>query len=111
MGAEERVLDPSPSNSVLGASTGQAGESQEEVMESSPTFSLLSGSVLSVTPSLGGSDVGVDSGDDAPASGVDTGPLRSKIPVKVGRSVSGGGGGVCIPLLCQGRRRLVWWRN
>ena len=89
-GAEERVLDPSPSDSVLGASTGQAGVSQEEGMESSPTFSPLSGSVLSVTPSSGGSDVGVDSGDDAPASGVDTGPLRSKIPVKVGRSVSGG---------------------
>ena len=89
-GAEERVLDPSPSDSVLGASTGQAGESQEEVMESSPTFSPLSGSVLSVTPSSGGSDVGVDWGDDAPASGMDTGPLRSKIPVKVGRSVSGG---------------------
>ena len=88
-GAEERVLDPSPSNSVLGTSTGQAGESQEEVMESSPTFSPLSGSVLSVTPSSGGSDV-VDSGDDAPVSGVDTGPLRSRIPVKVGRSVSGG---------------------
>ena len=89
-GAEERVLDPSPSDSVLGASTGQAGVSQEEVMESSPTFSPLSGSVLSVTPSSGGSDVGVDSGDDAPASVVESGPLRSKIPVKVGRSVSGG---------------------
>ena len=46
--------------------------------------------MLSVTPSSGGSDVGVDWGDDAPASGMDTGPLRSKIPVKVGRSVSGG---------------------
>ena len=89
-GAEERVLDPSPSDSVLGASTGQAGVSQEEMMESSPTFSPLSGSVLSVTPSSGGSDVGVDSGDDAPASVVESGPLRSKIPVKVGRSVSGG---------------------
>ena len=61
-GAEERVLDPSPSDSALGASTGQAGVSQKEVMESSPTFSPLSGSVLSVTPSSGGSDVGVDSG-------------------------------------------------
>ena len=71
-------------------------------MESSPTFSPLSGSVLSVTPSSGGSDVGVDSGDDAPASGVDTGPLRSKIPVKVGRSVSGGGGGFASPSCIKG---------
>ena len=85
--AEERVLDPSPSGCVLGASTGQAGGSQEEVMESSPSFSPLSGSV---TPSSEGvSEVGVDSGDDAPSS-VDSGPLRSKIPVKVGCSVSGG---------------------
>ena len=90
-GAGERVLDPSPSDSILGASTGQSGESQEEVMESSPTFSPLSGSVLSVAPSSESvSEVGVDSGDDAPASVVESGPLRSKIPVKVGRSVSGG---------------------
>ena len=92
-GAEERVLDPSPSQvsgSVLGASTGQVGVPQEEVQESSPTFSPLSGSVSSVTPSSGVSEVGVDSGDDAPASVVDSGPLRSKIPVKVGRSVSRG---------------------
>ena len=86
-GAEERVLDPSPSHCVLGASTGQAGESQEEVMESSPSFSPLSGSVTPSSESV--SEVGVDSGDDAPSS-VDSGPLRSKIPVKVGRSVSGG---------------------
>ena len=40
-GVGERVLDPSPSDSVLGASTGQAGEPQEEVMESPPTFSPI----------------------------------------------------------------------
>ena len=92
-GAEKRVLDPSPSQvsgSVLGASTSQVGVPQEEVQESSPTFSPLSGSVSSVTPSSGVSEVGVNSGDDAPASVGDSGPLRSKIPVKVGRSVSGG---------------------
>ena len=80
-GAEERVLDPSPSPvsvSVSGASTGQVGVPQEEVLVSSPSFSPLSGSVLS------------DSGDDAPASLVDARPVRSKIPVKVGRSGSGG---------------------
>ena len=32
----------------------------------------------------------MDSGDDAPASLVDSRPVRSKIPVKVGRSGSGG---------------------
>ena len=92
-GAEERVLDSSASQFsviILETSTDQVGVPQEEVLESSPTFSPLSGSVLSVTPSSGVSEVGVDSGDDAPASVVDSGPLRSKIPVKVGRSVSGG---------------------
>ena len=87
-GTGERVLDPSPCDSVLGASTGQVGGSQEEVMESSPTFSPLSGSVTPSSESV--SEVGVDSGDDAPALVVESGPLRSKIPVKVGRSVSGG---------------------
>ena len=52
----------SPSHCVLGASTGQAGESQEEVMESSPSFSPLSGSVTPSSESV--SEVGVDSGDD-----------------------------------------------
>ena len=87
-GAEERVLDPSPSQvsvSVLGASTGQVGVPQEEVLESSPSFSPLSGPVSSVKPS--GVSEDVDSGDDASASLVDSRPLRSKIPVKVGRSV------------------------
>ena len=87
-GTGERVLDPSPCDSVLGASTGQVGGSQEEVMESSPTFSPLSGSVTPSSENV--SEVGVDSGDDAPALVVESGPLRSKIPVKVGRSVSGG---------------------
>ena len=51
-GAEERVLDPfhsQVSTSVLGASTSQVGVPQEEVLESSPSFSPLSGSFLSVT--------------------------------------------------------------
>ena len=61
--------------------------SQEEVLVSSPSFSPLSGSVSSVTPS--GVSEDVDSGDDASASVVDSRPLRSKIPVKVGRGVSG----------------------
>ena len=52
---------------------------QEEVLESSPSFSPHSGSVLSVTPSSGVSEDGVDSGDDALASSVSN----------VGRSVSG----------------------
>ena len=69
-GAEERVLDPSPSQ-VSGS-----------VLESSPTFSPLSGSVLQ---SSGVSEDGVDSGDDASASVGDSRPLRSRIPVKVGR--------------------------
>ena len=75
--------------SVLGASTGQVGVPQEEVLESSPSFSPLSGSVLSVEPSSGASGDGVDSGDDALASVVDSRPLRSRILVKVGRVVSG----------------------
>ena len=94
-GAKERVLDPSPSPvpvSVLGASTGQVGVPQEEVLDSSPSFSPLSGSVLSVEPSSGVSGDGVDSGDDTPASLVDSRPVRSKIPVKDGRSGSGGVG-------------------
>ena len=62
---------------------------QEEVLESFPSFSPLSGSVMSVTPSSGVSEDGVDSGDDASASLVDSRPLRSRISVKVGRSVSG----------------------
>ena len=73
-GAEERVLDPSPSQ-VSGS-----------VLESSPTFSPLSGSV---SQSSGVSEDGVDSGDDASASVGDSKPLRSRIPVKVGRVVSG----------------------
>ena len=64
------LLDPSPS---------QVSVAQVEVLESSPSFSPLSGSVLSVTPSSGVSKDGVDSGDNAPAS----------LVAKVGRSVSG----------------------
>ena len=37
-GVGERVLDPSPSDSVLGASTSQAGVPPEEVQDSSPSF-------------------------------------------------------------------------
>ena len=88
-GVGERVLDPSPSDSVLGASTGQAGESQEEVMESSPTFSPLSGSVLSDTPALGDSCVVGSAGDGSASSNSDSRPMRSRIPVKVMRSGPG----------------------
>ena len=91
--AEERVLDPSPSQvlvSVLEASAGRSGVPQEEVLESSPSFSPLSGTCLSDTPSSGVSEDVVGSGDDGPASLVDSRPLRSRIPVKVARSgVSG----------------------
>ena len=45
------VLVPSPSDRVLEASASQAGVSQVEGLQSSPSFSPLSGSVLSVTPS------------------------------------------------------------
>ena len=92
-GAEEGVLDPSPSPgsvSVLGASTSKVGVPQEEVLDSSLSFSPLSGSVLSIESSSGVSGDRVDSGDDAPASLVDSRPVRSKIPVKVGRSGLGG---------------------
>ena len=74
---------------------------QEEVLDSSPSFSPLSGSVLSVEPSSGVSGDGVDSGDDTLASLVDSRPVRSKIPVKVGRSGSGGGG-VASPSCVKG---------
>ena len=46
VGAEERVLDPSPSQcsaSMLEASAGQSGGPQEEVLESCPSFSPLLG--------------------------------------------------------------------
>ena len=52
-GVRERVLDPSPSDSVLGASTGQAGVPQEEVQDSSPSLSPLSGTESCGTPSWG----------------------------------------------------------
>ena len=87
--AEERVLDPSPSQvlvSVLEDSAGRSGVPQEEVLESSPSFSPLSGTCLSDTPSSGVSEDVVGSGDDGPASLVDSRPLRSRIPVKVARS-------------------------
>ena len=56
---------------------------QEEVLDSSPSFSPLSGSVL---PSSGGS-VGV-AGDSSASLGVDKDSrvLRSRIPVKAGRA-------------------------
>ena len=107
-GAEEGVLDPSPSQgsvcvsgglrrgfwiplpaTVLGASTGQAGVSQEEVMESSPTFSPLSGSVLRESPASGDSCVVGSAGDSSASSNSDSRPVRSRIPLKVTRRGSG----------------------
>ena len=96
-GAEERVLDPSPSDSVLGASTGQAGESQVEVMESSPSFFPLSGSVLGETPASGDSCVG-SAGDGSASSNSDSRPVQSRIPVKVMR---GGSGELLPPLVSK----------
>ena len=106
-GVEERVLDPSPSDSVLGASTGQAGEPQEEVMESSPTFSPVSGSVLSETPTSGDSCVVGSAGDGSASLNSDSRRLRSRIPVKVTRS----GSGSCCPLWCPERKQRLWCKS
>ena len=106
-GVGERVLDPSPSDSVLGASTGQAGESQEEVMESSPTFSPLSGSVLSETPTSGDSCIVGSAGDGSASLNSDSRPLRSRIPVKVTR----GGSGELLPHLCPRRKQWLWCKR
>ena len=97
-GAGERVLDPSPSDTVVGASTGQTGESQEMVMDSSPTFSPLSGSVSSETPASGGSCVVGSAGDSSASSNSDSRPVRSRIPVKVTR---GGSGELLPPLVSR----------
>ena len=83
-GVGERVLDPSPGDSVLEASTGQSGGPQEEVLESSPSFSPLSGTVSGGAPSSGASSQLDDSAGDSSASLVlESRPLRSRIPVKV----------------------------
>ena len=89
-GSEERVLDPSPSpqfsdDGVLETSA-ISGVPQEEVLDSSPSFSPLSGSVLSSPPSSGGS-VGVAGDSSASLGGEkDSKVLRSRIPVKAGRA-------------------------
>ena len=92
-GSEERVLDPSPSQQLSGDSvleaSAMAGVPQEEILDSSPSFSPLSGSVLSLRPSSGGSVgvVGV-AGDSSALLGVekDSRVLRSRIPVNAGRA-------------------------
>ena len=58
-------------------------------MESSPTFSPLSGTVLSETPTSGDSCVMGSAGDGSASLNSDSRPLRSRIPVKVTRSGSG----------------------
>ena len=88
----ERVLDPYPTDGVLEASAGQSGVPQEEVLESSHSFSDSC-----VTPSSGVSGVLEGSAGDGSASlGLDSRPLRSRIPVKISRV---GASGDCQPPL------------
>ena len=102
------VLVPSLSDRVLEASASQAGVSQVKGLQSSPSFSPLSGSVLSVTPSSA-----VSEEVDGSASVVsDSRPLRSRIPVKV--PSRGGVSGLLTPPpppLCHQRRRRSWYSS
>ena len=83
-GVGERVLDPSPSDGVLRASTGQVGVPQGEVLDSSPSFSPLSRTESCGTPSSDVScDVECSAGDGLASLISDSRPLRSRIPVKI----------------------------
>ena len=97
-GAEKRVLDPSPTQGLSGDGVLEVPAMvapQEEVLDSSPSFSPLSESVLSLPPSLGGS-VGVAGDSSASLGGEkDSRVLRSRISVKAGRA----GGSMDLPPL------------